>query len=225
MSGRDDNIINQLTSFQKLGISLATGIVAYFPFLLVPARALPHLIFGWDIFTLTLIILTWITFYTTSPEAIRKQARRQDDRGPTISVIVLIAACVSMLAVIMLLVSKADGVSAKVADLSIGVACMIFSWVIVHTIFASHYAHLYYSDDKDKTDAYAAGLDFPGEKEPDYVDFAYFSFTVGMTFQVSDVEISDRKIRRLALLHSLLSFAYNATIIALMVNIIAGLTQ
>jgi uncharacterized membrane protein len=225
MADNDKNIINRLTSGHKLVISAAIGVIAYIIFLLAPTKTLPHLIFGWDIGALALIILTWITFYTTSAEEIREQAGRQDDRAPVIFFIVLIAACISMLAVIMLLASKNDGAIAKVMQLPIGLGCMVFSWFTVHTIFTSRYADMYYADHETKTNCYAGGLDFPGEKEPDFVDFAYFSFTIGMTFQVSDVEVPNRDIRRLVLYHSLISFAYNATIIALMVNIIAGLMQ
>lgn len=102
---------------------------------------------------------------------------------------------------------------------------MFLSWFVVHTIFTTRYAHMYYSDHETKEETYAAGLDFPQDFEPDFVDFAYFSFTLGMTFQVSDVQISSNRIRRLALWHALLSFGYSATIIALSVNIISGLTQ
>jgi uncharacterized membrane protein len=225
MAERDSNIVNRLNSIQKLAISIVAGILAYFIFLLAHARILPHLIFAWDIFALVLVILTGITFYTTSPKGIRKQARRQDDHSLVIFFIMLTAACISMLAVIMLLISKSEGTAAKAWQLPIGMGCMVLSWFIVHTLFTSRYAHMYYSDHKTKADTYAGGLDFPKEDEPDFVDFAYFSFTIGMTFQVSDVEISSRKIRRLALWHGLISFSYNAAVIALMVNIIAGLMQ
>lgn len=226
-----DNI-NKLTSVHKLVISIITGVVAYFIISFADLQALPHLIFGWDIFSLCLLILTWITFFKTTPQTIRKQAQRQDDSRVVIFFIVLIATCASMLAVILLLISKSADPQTKVFRLVVAVACMLLSWLLVHTIFTTRYAHLYYSDKKTKDtsnnqekESYAAGLDFPKDFEPDFVDFAYFSVTIGMTFQVSDVDITSKIIRKLALLHSLLSFGYNATIIALSVNIIGGLTQ
>ena len=97
------------------------------------------------------------------------------------------------------------------------------SWVMLHTIFTLHYAHLYYSKIKDNPTV--SGLDFPEEKKPDYIDFAYFSFIIGMTFQVSDVQINSRIIRRTALAHSLLAFALNTFVVALTINLIAGLTK
>jgi uncharacterized membrane protein len=101
---------------------------------------------------------------------------------------------------------------------------MLVSWAIVHTIYTFHYAHLYYQ--KQKGDGpVKEPLNFPDEKKPDYLDFAYFSFVVGMTFQVSDVEISSRKVRRIVLVHGLLSFALNTFVVALTINLIAGLKK
>ena len=97
------------------------------------------------------------------------------------------------------------------------------SWIMLHTIFTFHYAHLYYS--KIKGDPAVSGLDFPSEKNPDYIDFVYFSFIIGMTFQVSDVTINSRIIRRTVLAHSLLAFALNTFVVALTINLIAGLTK
>lgn len=213
-----------MTALHKLLTSLLLGVIIY---LLIPfntTKALPHIIFAWDTFSICLLILTWVTFYTTPPQRIREQARRQDDTRIVIFILILISTCISMLAVISILVMHGASVHDKALQIPTAIACMLLSWCLVHTIFASRYAHLYYADHKINKDTHAGGLDFPGEKHPDFVDFAYFSFTLGMTFQVSDVEISSRIIRRLALWHGLLSFGYNATIIALTVNIIAGLT-
>lgn len=94
---------------------------------------------------------------------------------------------------------------------------------MVHTVYVFHYAHEYY-DVKDKQSGHLVeGLEFPNEKSPDYLDFAYFSFVMGCTFQVSDVQISSRRIRRIALVHSILSFILNTFVVALTINLIAGL--
>jgi uncharacterized membrane protein len=105
------------------------------------------------------------------------------------------------------------------------VFAVILSWGLVHTLFLFRYAHLYYEDavQGKPNGKYLEGLEYPDEKEPDYLDFAYFSFVIGMTFQVSDVEISSRRIRRLALLHSLIAFGFNTVIVALSINVISGL--
>ena len=111
----------------------------------------------------------------------------------------------------------------KAIVLPIAILGMLFSWLLVHTIFTVRYAHLYYRNDPDQPEMHVGGLKFPSEDRPDFLDFAYFSFVLGMTFQVSDVEISSKTIRRIALFHGLLSFGYNTVIVALTINIIAGL--
>ena len=95
----------------------------------------------------------------------------------------------------------------------------------MHTIFATKYAHIYYGDHETEPDIHAGGLTFPDENKPDYLDFAYFSFVLGMTFQVSDIQVASKRLRKLALLHGILSFGFNTIIVALTINIIAGLTK
>lgn len=95
------------------------------------------------------------------------------------------------------------------------VAC---SWLVLHMSFAFRYAHLYYGHQNQRYKKSVAGLSFPQDNQPDYLDFAYFSFVVGMTFQVSDVTITAKPIRRLALLHGMISFVFNTVIVALIVS-------
>ena len=103
-------------------------------------------------------------------------------------------------------------------------AAIALSWMLVHTLFALRYAHFYYHDaHKVEREHVSGGLMFPGKGSPDYLDFAYFSFVIGMTCQVSDVQISSRKMRHLAMVHGLISFAFNTAILAMFVNIVASL--
>jgi len=96
------------------------------------------------------------------------------------------------------------------------------SWTLTHTTFSFRYAHLFYGDaDADPGDD--GGLAFPGEPAPDYWDFLYFSFVIGMTCQVSDVQVTSHRIRRLALAHGVLSFLFNTIILALAVNLLASM--
>jgi uncharacterized membrane protein len=106
--------------------------------------------------------------------------------------------------------------------LALGIAAVVLGWVLIHTTFVFRYAHLFYYDDNDDGVA-ARGLMFPGTSDPDDYDFAYFSFVIGMTFQVSDVQITDPNVRRVVLLHGLISFGYNTAIVALVVNLASGL--
>jgi uncharacterized membrane protein len=94
---------------------------------------------------------------------------------------------------------------------------VISAWGMLHTSYALHYAYLYYRAEES-----AGGLAFPGEQSPDQQDFAYFAFTIGTSFAVSDVDVTDRAMRRAVLGHQILSFFYNATILALAINLITG---
>ena len=204
-------------------IAIIISFLVYFIFPMEHADALSRLMLGWDVFSFSLLSLYWYIFYTSKVTHIRTMAATEDTSRIVIFIVTLISATASMLAVILLLTTKHETYSLKVLHLFIAITGMTLSWSLVHTIFAVRYAHMYYADHETKSEAHAAGLDFPNEDKPDFVDFAYFSFVLGMTFQVSDVSISSRKIRRMVLWHSLISFGYNVVIIALTINVIAGL--
>lgn len=160
-----------------------------------------------------------------TPEKMRRLAQSDDEGRIVILSLITAAACASLLAIGFML-NDLKGLTTKVLILhtALSVVTIIGSWLLVHTIFALHYAHGYYQDDsKTLSECKAKGLDFPNDIEPDYWDFLYFSFVIGMTSQVSDVEVSSRSLRRLALLHGVLSFFFNTTILAISINIIAGL--
>lgn len=214
---------NRLHAIEKLIICVSISVLL---FLCIPSEnigLLTHLLFAWDGFSISMLIVTWITFITTASGEMRSQAKVQDETRTLIFIIVLISTCASMLAVILLLAAKDAIKLNKELHLLAAVGTMTFSWLLVHTIFALRYAHLFYGDHPDRTGDIASGLNFPEEQQPDYLDFAYFSFVLGMTFQVSDVEITSRRIRRIALMHGILSFGFNTIIVALTINVIAGL--
>lgn len=222
------NWVNQRSASSKLIFSIALGLLFYF---FVPGPPESHIPFSWDIFCLSMLTFTWITFFTVSSRDIRSEAQKQDGSRAYIFILSLLAAIVSMFSVIQMILSTEAGALYKTLNLTSGISCMILSWGLIHTIFTIRYTHFYYARDMDKKAKHAGGLDFPTHPEqtdpasPDFLDFAYFAFTIGMTFQVSDVEISNPKIRQLVLLHGLFSFAFNAAIIALSVNIISGIIQ
>lgn len=172
-----------------------------------------------------LLFLGW-TVYSVSGvpiELLRKRARDLDDSAWMVSLLVVIASLISLLALAMMVFSKA-GVPEGILVLRIvlGGASMICAWFLIHTVLALHYAHLYYGDASEDGKDCRRGLDFPGERAPDYGDFFYYSFVVGMTCQVSDVTTQSRGMRRLTLAHSVVSFFFNTTVIALTVNLIAS---
>jgi uncharacterized membrane protein len=203
---------------QRIVLSLAMAGVA---FLLTRNSGLDKLVLItllWDVFAITFITCCFIVFFTRPVAEIILQANKEDGSKLFVMISTLVSAFAAMLAVLLLIISKDLPANQKIISIVCSVAGMLFSWILVHTIFTFHYAHMYY-DEGGK----ATGLDFPEEKKPDYIDFAYFSFVIGMTFQVSDVQITSRSIRRTALAHALLAFALNTFVVALTINLIAGL--
>jgi len=209
----------------KLAIGLSVSAIVFFIFPLQHADNLSRWMLAWDVFSFCLLSLYWFIFYKSKATHIRQMAAVEDTSRVVIFIVTLICTTASMLAVILLLTTKHETSLSKVLHLAVAITGMVLSWSLVHTVFAVRYAHLYYADHKTKPNTHAGGLDFPDESTPDFVDFAYFSFVLGMTFQVSDVSITSRKIRRMVLWHSLISFGYNAVIIALTINVIAGLGE
>jgi uncharacterized membrane protein len=215
-------LFERINAFQKLLICIALGVLAFFIFQIKDIDALSHVMIGWDTFSLCMIIMSWITFYITNSKQIRAQASIQDPSRAIIFMIVLIATIASFLAVLLLLVSKKDGNNGAEYRIPIAITGMLFSWFLIHTTFALRYAHIYYGDHETKPNTHAAGLEFPDDDKPEYLDFAYFSFVLGMTFQVSDVQITSKRLRKLAMFHGLLSFGFNTVMIALTINLVAG---
>jgi uncharacterized membrane protein len=183
--------------------------------------------FTWVAFAASNLFFSWLIILSYHPTEVKATANKEDWGGTIIFLFVLLSAFVGLFAIIFLLKSIPDeskrGLSLHIL---LSIASVFCSWTLIHTLFTLKYAHKYYGtgdEHDDNNNASGEGLDFPNEKEPDYLDFAYFSFVVGMTFQVSDVQITSRNIRRLSLLHAFLSFIYNTVIVALSINIISGM--
>jgi uncharacterized membrane protein len=181
----------------------------------------------WDVFAVCILALAWLTIITTPPEKLRARAQMQDLSRTLIFVFVVMAACAGLFAVGFLFFANKGVVQRPhfVLHLLMSLVAVISSWALVHTVFGLRYAHTYYGDPDGPAgpQPHAGGLEFPGEREPDYLDFAYFSFVIGMTFQVSDVVITSRDFRKLVLLHSMLAFGFNTVILALAINTVAAL--
>jgi len=218
-----NNIFFRLDAHYRVYISLFAAAVACF-FTRNSYSAPAVALISWVAFALMVIIMDWIIILKAHPREIRKIARLQDSSRTIIFLFVIAASVISLGAIMFLLKStKGHGADAT-GHILLAMCSVIVSWWLVHTLFTLRYAHMYYDTDTDdgKTRPFG-GLDFPEETEPDYLDFVYFSFVIGMTFQVSDVEISDRHMRRLAWMHGLISFAFNTAIVALSINIISSM--
>ena len=217
------NIFLRMHPLQRLLVSLLMSLLF---FLIIHNKSIPPLLIVvilWDAFAFTFIILSWIVFFTRPVPEIIKQANQDDGSKLFVMISILVSSFASMFTVLLLMISKNQPPELEIITVIAALTGMVVSWIMVHTIFTFHYAHLYYIKNEDANDSTA--LIFPDEKKPDYLDFAYFSFVIGMTFQVSDVAISSRIIRRTTLAHGLLSFTLNTFVVALTINLIAGLRK
>ena len=213
-------LIDRLSGYQKLFTCLFFGGLAY---VIIPSNLEPlvRLMIGWDTFSIFMVAFGWITFFKTNAKQIRAQAKVQDENRVVIFIIILIATLAGMTAVILLIITKTENKEVSEFKIPIAVAGMLLSWLLIHTTFTLRYAHIFYGNHEEKPDTHAGGLEFPKEDKPDYLDFAYFSFNVGMTFQVSDVVVTSKRLRKLVLLHSLISFIFATIMIALTINLIS----
>lgn len=181
----------------------------------------------WNAGAVSFLLLTWMLMLQATPELMRHNAQQLDTGRLAILSTIVAAACASFLAIFFLL-RDTKGLPPNLLLLHLGLSALtiVGSWMQVHTIFTMHYAHSYYGNRRHKQHgsySQAKGLDFPGDEEPDYKDFLYFSFGIGMTCQVADVQTTSRSMRFLVLFHSVMSFFFNTAILAMSVNIIAGL--
>lgn len=186
-------------------------------------EGMTRIMIGWNCFSLSMIIISSLIFFSMRPRQIRVLAKTEDSGRIVVFIIVLIATLASLFGVLLLLGNKHAWLLKKGLETFIYISGVIFSWLLLHTMFAYRYAVLYYGDHPLDPDTHTVGLQIPNELWPDYLDFAYFAFVIGMTFQVSDIEISSRTIRRMALIHGLLSFLFNTVIVALTINVIVDL--
>ena len=209
-------------------IRLLTGIViGVAVYLVLPRHHGPMIraVLGWDAGVAALIAWIMAMMATSTHDHMRRRAARQDLGRWVILLAIVAGALVSMAAIAVIQKSlKAAQGEESALYLGLIVTTIVLSWSLVHTVFTLHYAHGYYgpTDDLDDADGLVGGLEFPSENQPDYWDFMYFSYVVGMTAQVSDVQVSGRQLRRLTLIHGVVSFFFNTIILALTINIVAS---
>jgi uncharacterized membrane protein len=173
---------------------------------------------GWDVAGLTFIVWTWRAVWWLDQVDSARKAEFEDPTHGVADLILLGAAVASLGGVALVLLSGQSKGSSFAPNLILAVASVVISWAVVHTVYALRYARLYYG-------GVDGGINFHSTKAPVYKDFAYLSFTVGMTFQVSDTEINDREIRANILRHALLSYLFGSVILASTINLLAGLSK
>jgi uncharacterized membrane protein len=201
----------------RLFACAAIGLVVFFALTLTDWRLASRLLVAWDVFAGLYLLVVMQMMATAPVERIRVRARLQDEGRSAILALTATAALASLAAILALLGASGPR-GREPADLMLAILTIFTSWALTHTIFALHYAHEYYDENQHR----GGGMKFPDEGEPDYWDFMYFSFTIGMCAQVSDIGVSCKPIRRTVLGHSIISFVFNTALLALTVNIAAS---
>jgi len=169
---------------------------------------------GWMVFAVAFLATTWVTIGPMSAEQTAAHAGTEDPQPVVADALVVVAALISLVAVGSLLLQ--DSSTNRDVSATASVVAVALAWASVHTVFTTRYARLYFTGTP-------GGIDWGDDESPVYWDFAYLAFTVGMTFQVSDTTVADRRIRSAVLRHALLSYLFGTVFIATMINLVAGL--
>jgi uncharacterized membrane protein len=202
----------------KLLVSLGAGVAGSAVAALAGAGRMAPLS-GWDILALVYGGWTWSTVWPLDPGSAEAEANREDPGRDLTDLVLLCAAVASLVAVgAVLLGASGAGGSMKYLLAALALVSVFVSWALVHTVYTLKYARLYYSGTP-------GGIDFNDKDAPDYHDFAYLAFTIGMTFQVSDTNIRSKQVRRTVLRHAWLSFPLVTVIIATSINLVSGLAK
>jgi uncharacterized membrane protein len=208
----------KLHAYLFIGSIIGIGVAAFLPsgFYLTT-----RLLVGWDTgVAIYLVLIQWLMM-RCDVDRIRRRAAEQDEGAFAILLMTVIATMASLVAIVVELGGLKQAPQADaITQVMLAVATILLSWAFVQTIFAIHYAHEYYGE---RRDGKIGGLVFPEDAKPNYWDFLYFSLVIGMTSQVSDVQITSKVIRRVASMHGVLSFFFNLTVLALTVNMVSNL--
>lgn len=171
---------------------------------------------GWDTAAIVFCAWIWIAVHGVDAVTTQRIATREDDSRPAADLVLIAASVASLLGVgFALLEASNQSGAGRALTTTVAAATVVLSWVAVHAVFTLRYAHLYYLEH--------GGIDFHSDDKPDYGDFAYVAFTLGMTYQVSDTNLTSKQIRTTARRHALLSYVFGVTVIATTVNVAAGL--
>jgi uncharacterized membrane protein len=211
----------------RLFLSVAIGLLAYFV-LPETGRLVTRLLVSWNLATLFFLISVGVMMAQANHEKIRRNAALHDEGQYAILVLSSVAAVASLAAIVMQLglVKETTGLL-KAFHIALAFTTIVTAWAFIHVMFALHYAHEYFEEwrsQKDSEPQLRGGLEIIGLADyPDYLDFAYYAFTVGVANATADINISSRQMRRITLAHSILSFFFNMALLGLTINIAAGL--
>ena len=200
-------------------IALAVGAGLLTSFALDDVAPVVRVIASWNVFAVLWLAFVWAILWIADAEETRRRAASDDPGRAAVWLVVVLSSTLSLFAAAVgMRHARAFAPGRAALEVVLSLGAVVSAWCLTHTAWTLRYAHLYYRDDEEGV----GGLHFPGDRPPDEVDFAYFAFTIGMTFQVSDVTVSSPQIRRAVLLHGAQSFAFNTTILALTLNLAYG---
>ena len=200
---------------------LAAGLAAHF---LAGLQSSTAVIVGWDVVCLAFIGSMLLNMVECSISQIRARAEEDDEGRAIILTVVLVSTVVAVAAVALeLSLAKNEHGWSKAAHIALAFGTVAASWLMVQLVFALHYAHEYYDENPDCDGHDMKGLLFPGNELPDYWDFVHFSVVVGVAAQTADISFTSKALRRIGTVHSLVAFAFNTVIVALTINLLAGL--
>lgn len=175
---------------------------------------------GWVVTAGVLLTWVWLDIAHLDAATTARVATREDDSRAAARAVLVASSVLSLAAIVAALHRSATASTGlEIALTAASLIAVVVSWLVVSTVFMLHYAHLFYGGES------VGGVEFPGENAPRYRDFAYLAFTVGMTFQVSDTQITGHELRATVLRHALLSFMFSTAIIAMTINVLAGLVR
>jgi uncharacterized membrane protein len=210
----------------RLFIAMACGIAFG---LVLPAdwRAITRFLLGWNAATWLYFVLSAIMIVRASHETIKQKAELQSEGRFGILIMASVAGMAAIGAIVAQLATVKDSAGIlRGLHIALAAATIVSAWTFIHLMYALHYAHDYFLEraaTARRPAKHPGGLTFPGTKEPDYLDFLYFSFVIGVACQTADVEITSQPMRRTALAHCVLAFFFNSAVLALTINIAAGL--
>jgi uncharacterized membrane protein len=201
---------------RRVGYAMLAGAATVaIAWLTMPAAA--SILIGWDIAVVIYLVWTWDSVWRLDPGETAHLAKREDPSTPVAELVILMAGTAMLAAVGFALIKAGQTTGGLKAYLvTIGLVSVVLSWAVVHTVFALRYARAYYSEP-------VGGIEFNEAEPPNYIDFVYYSFTVGMTFQVADTNITARAVRRTTLHHALLSYLFGAVLLGIVINVVATL--
>lgn len=215
-----------LATRPKLVTAIGAGLVIAIGFVLVPnaLRWSTRAILAWDVFCAVFFLTIMPMMRCSDTETMKNRAETQDEGQGVILGLVIVASAAAIAAIAAeLSAAKMDHGMLKVLRVALAFGTVAASWLFVHLIFALHYAHEFYAPKDEDPSLTQGGLSFPGEETPDYWDFLHFAVIIGVAAQTADVAFTSHELRRIGTVHGVVAFTFNTVVLALTINLVAGL--